>query len=103
MIYPSRKAEVFATNVDLLGPMDIGKVITISAVDHEDDEGGTYESSGVLYSILRKFDRDGDFSGVVIRLGGADANIRNRMLFVLDSEEATSGDYKFKLLTSTRH
>lgn len=103
MIHPSKKAGVFSLNVDMLNPLDIGKIITISAVDHEsDDDGSTYESSGKLYTLQRCFDSNGDFRNLTIKLGGPDATIRNGMMFVLDKDEVESGDYKFAYITSTR-
>lgn len=88
----------FIVAVDLLSAAEIGKVITVSHPDYEgDEEEGTIESSGVLYTLHRFVDKNGVMTKLKFSLGGPDASARNNTFFALTAAEAMSGDYKFRM------
>lgn len=88
----------FVVAVDLLSPQEVGKRITVCHPDDESDDNDTIQSSGVLYTLQKTFDDNGNMKNMRFALGGPDATVRNGMLFILDAAEAMSGDYKFMLI-----
>ena len=92
-----RNAGGYSDNVSELASGHVGKVVTIIHTDYESDDETKMETTAVLYSLQRHLDSEGNLSHLKIRLGGGDASARNGLLFVLDADDASNGEFLFSI------
>ena len=91
----NKETAKFIVAVEMLSADEVGRCITVCHPDDESDDNSTIQSSGVLYTLQKTFDEEGNLKQMRFALGGPDASVRNGMLFILTAEEAASGDYKY--------